>query len=67
MAGAVGAGGGLMSNFKPDPTNPKECPTAAPENPWGPCAGLPIYINCKYSDGTRVYACVCDWIHWICI
>jgi hypothetical protein len=45
-----------------DPNNPPECPAQAPENPIGDCAGLPIYVECKYGT----YHCVCDWIHWLC-
>lgn len=46
----------------PSPDNPAECPDVAPADPWGPCAGLPVYLNCDYGT----YHCVCDWIHWIC-
>lgn len=50
------------SERKPDPNNPPECPAVAPENPVGDCAGLPIYVNCKYGT----YNCICDWYHWLC-
>ena len=47
----------------PSPDNPVECPDVAPADPWGPCAGLPVYLTCDYGS----YHCVCDWIHWICV
>lgn len=47
----------------PSPDNPAQCPALAPADPWGPCAGLPVYLTCDYGT----YHCVCDWIHWICI
>lgn len=61
------APGSLFEHFTPLPENPAECPIAAPENPWGPCAGYPVYIGCGYTNGTQVYNCICDWVHWICI
>ena len=66
VAGAAGMGG-LFENFSPSPDNIPECPAEAPENPWGPCVGVPVYATCNYTDGTRTYGCICDWIHWICI
>lgn len=63
---ATGAGGGLPG-FSPSPDNPPECPQGAPENPIGDCLGLPVYLGCSYSDGTRVYNCICDWYHWLCL
>lgn len=46
-----------------NPDNPAECPAEAPADPWGPCAGLPVYVQCNYTT----YHCICDWIHWICV
>jgi len=50
-------------NRPPSPDNPAECPATAPEDPWGPCVGLPVYLECSYGT----YFCICDWIHWICV
>ena len=51
------------ANRPPAPDNPAECPSVAPEDPWGPCIGLPVYLECNYGT----YFCICDWIHWICV
>jgi hypothetical protein len=50
-------------NRPPSPDNPTECPSEAPADPWGPCVGLPVYLECNYGT----YFCICDWIHWICV
>ncbi|MDD9947360.1 MAG: hypothetical protein OXU20_40350 [Myxococcales bacterium] len=47
----------------PNPNNPPECPAVAPDNPLGPCVGLPVYLECDYTT----YYCICDWVHWLCI
>jgi hypothetical protein len=70
-----GAGGGAplvppptdVTTLPPSPDNPPECPAVAPENPVGDCLGLPVYLSCSWSDGTRTYSCVCDWYHWLCV
>jgi hypothetical protein len=48
----------------PSPDNIPECPAEAPDNPIGPCAGVPVYAVCNYGT---TYSCICDWIHWICV
>lgn len=47
----------------PSPDNPPECPPVAPDNPIGPCLGVPVYATCTYGS----YVCLCDWVHWLCI
>jgi len=64
--GNADAGAGLPG-FSPSPNNPAQCPQEAPANPVGSCLGLPVYLQCNYSDGTRNYGCVCDWYHWLCV
>jgi hypothetical protein len=46
----------------PSPDNPAECPDVAPDNPFGDCLGLPVYVVCTYGT----YTCICDWYHWMC-
>jgi hypothetical protein len=58
--------GGLLAPKIPGPPsadNVKECPPVAPDNPIGPCLGVPVYATCTYGT----YSCICDWFHWICI
>lgn len=47
----------------PSPNNHKSCPATAPANPLGSCIGTPVYAICSYGN----YACLCDWVHWLCI
>jgi hypothetical protein len=53
----------LPPDYTPSPDNPPECPTVVPDDPVGPCDGLPVYLECLYGE----YYCVCDWYHWLCI
>ena len=55
-----------LADLAPSPNNIPECPATAPENPWGPCVGVPVYAVCDYGTAPApYYTCICDWIHWI--
>ena len=57
-----------LADLQPSPNNIPECPATAPENPWGPCVGVPVYATCDYGTSPApFYTCICDWIHWICV
>jgi hypothetical protein len=57
-----------LADLEPSPNNIPECPATAPENPWGPCVGVPVYAVCEYGEAPApLYSCICDWIHWICV
>ncbi|MDH5674824.1 MAG: hypothetical protein OEZ06_22030 [Myxococcales bacterium] len=57
-----------LADLEPSPNNIPQCPATAPENPWGPCVGVPVYAVCDYgTQPAPFYSCICDWIHWICV